>query len=73
MRGPGLSAKEADAVPMVRNAIKSGSTVHADEANAWNILHASFVTKRVNHSVEFLSEDGACTNQADPFFSRLRR
>jgi transposase-like protein len=65
--------KEADAVPMVRNAIKSGSIVHADEANAWNILHASFVTKRVNHSVEFLSEDGACTNQAESFFSRLRR
>src|SRR3954470_24402529 len=65
--------KEADAVPMVRNAIKSGSTVHADEANAWNILHASLVTKRVNHSVEFLSEDGACTNQAESFFSRLRR
>jgi len=65
--------KEADAVPMVRNAIKSGSTVHADEANAWNILHASFLTKRVNHSVEFLSEDGACTNQAESFFARLRR
>jgi transposase-like protein len=65
--------KEADAVPMIRNAIKSGSTVHADEANAWNILHASFVTKRVNHSVEFLSEDGACTNQAESFFARLRR
>jgi transposase-like protein len=65
--------KESEAVPMVRNALKSGSTVHADEANAWNILHASFVTKRVNHSVEFLSEDGACTNQAESFFARLRR
>jgi transposase-like protein len=66
-------SKEADAVPEVRNATKGGSTVHADEANAWNILHASFVTKRVNHSVEFLSEDGACTNQAESFFARLRR
>jgi transposase-like protein len=68
-----VAGKEADAIPMVRNAIAKGSTVHADEANAWNILHASFVTKRVNHSVEFLSEDGACTNQAESFFSRLRR
>src|SRR3954454_10393641 len=33
------TGKEADAVADVRNAIKSGSTVHADEANAWNILH----------------------------------
>ena len=28
---------------------------------------------RVNHSVEFASEDGACTNQAESFFARLRR
>ena len=29
--------------------------------------------KRVNHSVEFVSEDGACTNQAESYFARLRR
>ena len=29
--------------------------------------------KRVNHSVEFKSEDGGCTNQAESYFSRLRR
>jgi hypothetical protein len=29
--------------------------------------------KRVNHSVEFKSENGACTNQAESYFSRLRR
>ena len=29
--------------------------------------------KRVNHSVEYKAEDGACTNQAESYFSRLRR
>ena len=28
---------------------------------------------RVNHSREFKSDDGACTNQAESWFSRLRR
>jgi ISXO2 transposase-like protein len=27
---------------------------------------------RINHSVAF-TDDGACTNQAESFFSRLRR
>jgi hypothetical protein len=29
--------------------------------------------KRVNHSVEFKSDDGGCTNQAESYFSPLRR
>ncbi len=65
--------KESDAVPMIRQKVASGATVHADESAAWNILHASYPMKRVNHSVEFKAEDGACTNQAESYFSRLRR
>jgi transposase-like protein len=65
--------KEADAIPMIRQNVASGTEVHADEAPGWNVLHASYPMKRVNHSVEFKAEDGACTNQAESFFSRLRR
>jgi transposase-like protein len=65
--------KESDAVPMIRQKVASDATVHADESAAWNILHASYPMKRVNHSVEFKAEDGACTNQAESYFSRLRR
>ncbi len=68
-----IVSKESEAVPMVRNAIAKGSTVHADESAAWDILHARFPMKRVNHSVEFTSDDGACTNQAESYFARLRR
>lgn len=66
-------AKEGDAVPMIRQAVANGTEVHADESDQWNILHASFPMKRVNHSAEFKSEDGGCTNEAESFFSRLRR
>ena len=65
--------READAIPMIRKHVASGTTVHADESAAWDILHASFPMKRVNHSVEYLADDGACTNQAESYFSRLRR
>jgi hypothetical protein len=46
--------------------------VHADEAGGWDRLHAHYEMMRINHSVAF-SKDGACTNPAESFFSRLRR
>jgi hypothetical protein len=47
--------------------------IHADESNAWERLHASYDVRRVNHSVEYKAEDGANVNQAESYFSRLRR
>ena len=69
---PFVFGKEADAVATLRQRIATGSIVHADEAGAWDALHAHFEMRRINHSVAF-SLDGACTNQAESFFSRLRR
>ena len=69
---PFVVAKEADAVPMIRKCVAVGSTMHADEAAGWDKLHAHFDVKRINHSVAY-SLDGACTNQAESFFSRMRR
>lgn len=70
---PWVVAREADGVQPIRRNVASGTEVHADEAPGWNVLHASFPMKRVNHSVEFKSDAGACTNQAESFFARLRR
>jgi ISXO2-like transposase domain len=70
---PFVVAKESDAVPMIRHHVASGAVVHADEASGWDILIASYDMRRVNHSREFKGEDGACTNAAESFFSRLRR
>ncbi|MGI9486931.1 MAG: transposase [Geminicoccaceae bacterium] len=36
------------------------------------MLHTHYETKRINHSFAF-SDEGACTNQAESYFSRLRR
>ena len=63
---------EGESVPTIRARVESGSTVYADEASSWDVLHGSYETKRINHSVAFVDED-ACTNQAESYFSRLRR
>ena len=49
-----------------------GAVVHADEAGSWNNLHERFEVKRINYQEDF-PMDGACTNRAKKYFSRLRR
>jgi len=66
--GPSLIPKRDRAAPDDVEA----SAVYADEAASWDDLHAAYETKRISHSVSF-SGDGACTNQAESYFSRLRR
>lgn len=63
---------EGDAVPFVRDHVGTLATIHADEGTGWDALHAGWDTQRVNHSVQFMDK-GVCTNQAESFFSRLRR
>lgn len=70
---PFVVPRESAAVPLIRQRVASGAIVMADEASGWDILHASYDTRRVNHSVEYVAEDGANVNQAESWFSRLRR
>ena len=53
--------------------IEVGSTVHADEARHWDALHSRYLTKRINHQESYSADDGACTNDAESLFSRIRR
>lgn len=53
--------------------VKKGTTVFADEASAYDPLHAFFDTKRINHQIEYRSDDGTHTNFAESYFSRFRR
>lgn len=67
-----VTRTEAEGVALVATNVEHGATVHADEAGHWDKLAAYFPIKRINHQ-EAYSKDGACTNQAESFFSRLRR
>lgn len=53
--------------------LNSQAAVFADEAPAYDPLHAYFATQRVNHQKEYRSETGVTTNMAESYFSRFRR
>jgi hypothetical protein len=69
---PAVFKSEAQAVSFINARVAKGTTVNADEASSWDGLNAKFEMKRINHE-EAYSYDGACTNWAEEFFSRLRR
>lgn len=69
---PFVFKSEAASISTIEKFVAPGSTVYADDAHSWDSLHAKYLTKRINHSVAY-SDNGACTNQAESFFSRVRR
>src|SRR5712664_644150 len=69
---PAVFGSESQAASFIRARIAKGTKVHADESGAWDNLHERFEMKRINHQ-EAYSLDGACTNYAEEYFSRLRR
>ena len=69
---PAVFPTEGQALDFIRARVAKGTIINADESNAWNDLHARFEMKRINHE-EAYSLDGACTNGAEGYFSRLRR
>ena len=69
---PGVFRNERDAAAFIRRRVAVGTEIHADEAGSWNELHGRYTMHRINHA-EAYSLDGACTNNAESFFSRMRR
>lgn len=68
-----VAHSEDASVPTLHSRIEAGSTVYADEAAHWDVMHARFETKRINHSLAYSDRAGTSTNQVESFFSRLRR
>lgn len=69
---PFVFKSEGQAIEAIGARVKPTAVIHADEARGWDALHDRFLTKRINHQ-ECYSDGEACTNQAESFFSRLRR
>jgi transposase-like protein len=69
---PAVFRSEGSALSWIKSRVAKGTVVNADEANAWNDLHSRFEMRRINHEQAY-SADGACTNMAEEYFSRLRR
>jgi transposase-like protein len=69
---PAVFRNEVDALSFIGARVMKGTTIHADEAGSWEKLHERLEVKRINHE-EAYSQDGASTNWAEEFFSRMRR
>jgi transposase-like protein len=69
---PAVFRSEGAALSWIKSRVEKGTVVQADEAAGWNGLASKYETKRINHA-EAYSFEGACTNQAESYFSRLRR
>ncbi|MGB8277010.1 MAG: IS1595 family transposase [Methylovirgula sp.] len=69
---PAVFRTEGQALSFIKARVAKGTVLNADEAPSWDSLHAHFEMKRINHQ-EAYSLDGACTNWAEEYFSRLRR
>lgn len=68
-----IRTESADDISRIMNAnISKNALVHADEHPAYDVLHSQFAMQRINHSVCY-SDGESCTNQAESWFSRLRR
>lgn len=69
---PFVVHNEGDGVDIAKQVVARTAIIHADEASHWDVLHNGWLTRRINHSEAYSSIEG-CTNQAESYFSRLRR
>lgn len=72
---PGVFHSEVEALAFIRRQVPRGTELYADEASAWNALHARYTLHRVNHEEAYSlgGPDEINTNFAESFFSRMRR
>ncbi|MCG7568194.1 IS1595 family transposase [Pseudoalteromonas sp. CnMc7-15] len=70
-----LSSGENEAIAkhIAQNCISKGSLVRTDENKAYESYDLRFQHETVEHSKEYSTIDGVNNNQAESYFSRLRR
>ncbi len=64
---------QADVGTLVARFIAPETVISADESDAYDLLHAHYPMRRVNHQHEYRADDGTINNQAESYFSRFRR
>jgi ISXO2-like transposase domain len=69
---PAVFRTEGQALSFVKAPIAKSTIFNADDSLNWNMLHARYEMRRIDHQ-EAYGLDGACTNWAEEYFSRMRR
>lgn len=68
------SENKEDINRVIKKFIKPGSTIRTDELPGYkHLVGEGYIHETVNHSIEFSTDDGINQNQAESYFSRLRR
>jgi transposase-like protein len=70
---PGVFRSEAEALSFIRRQVPRETELYADEAGSWNELHARYTLHRINHQEAYSLPGEVYTNNAESFFSRMRR
>jgi hypothetical protein len=58
---------------LAKKYIAKGAKVHTDEHPAYGEFQARYEHETVNHSTHFATDEGVSNNQAESYFSRMRR
>lgn len=70
---PAVFKSESAALGFIASRVTKGSEIVADEATSWNDLNARFAMQRIDHQAMYSNLSGVYTNNAESFFSRMRR
>jgi hypothetical protein len=70
---PGVFRNEGDALGFIRRNLAPQTELYADEAASWNELHARYTLHRINHQEAYSLPGEIYTNNAESYFSRMRR
>jgi hypothetical protein len=68
---PGVFHSEVEALSFIRRQVPRGTELYADEAGAWNALHARYTLHRINHEEAYsLGGEHESTRIRPSHFSR---
>jgi hypothetical protein len=70
---PAVFKSEGAALGWITSRVSTDTRLIADEAPAWNDLHARFRVDRIDHGFAYSLPGGVYSNGAEEFFSRMRR
>lgn len=70
---PAVFKSESAALSWINSRVSSDTRLMVDEAAGWNDLHGRFSVERIDHSKVYSVAGGIYTNNAESFFSRMRR
>jgi hypothetical protein len=68
-----MDESEKSVIPLIEKYVDRSAEIWSDNGQAYSKVNAINTHRTVTHSVEYCTEDGVNNNQAESYFSRVRR